>query len=220
MATRDDSSSKKGLPGRIRLLADLAGSTSALAAATGWTLRMVQRYASGAITPPRSKLIQLASITGCQLGWLERGTGPAPTDLSAVHAAIRRGESKDDWYPVSGLPGDESIRPLYQVSHRWIESICGPLKSPDPVGCLKVRDASMTPAYLPGETVLVAPIASGDEDDTTLWKDYAIQAYGEWYIRRRTPNGWEALTQGAVGFPFDGELVAIYGRVFAKVQVL
>lgn len=181
---------------------------------------MVQRYASGAITPPRSKLIQLASITGCQLAWLERGTGTAPTDPSSVIAAIRRGDLKDDWHPVSGLPGDDSPCPLHQVSHRWVESISGSLKSSNPVGCLKIRDTSMTPAYLPGDTVLVVPMTSGEEEETTLWKDYAIRAYGEWYIRRKTPHGWDAITQGAVNFPFDTETVEVYGRVFAKVQAL
>lgn len=78
----------------------------------------------------------------------------------------------------------------------------------------------MAPMFLPGDMVLVAPINSSEDAEIVPWKDYVIRAYGEWYIRRKTPNGWDAITQGAVSFPFDKELVEVYGRVFAKVQIL
>jgi transcriptional regulator with XRE-family HTH domain len=209
---------------RIRLLANLAGGTPELASATGWTPRTIQRYISGVYTPTRPKLARLSRATGCDLVWLLSGKGTAPTDSARVMASIRRAKRNplmdEDWQPVSPLLREDSTCPIHFVSLAWVQSICGPLDIPEPIGCLKVKDASMAPAYLPGDLLLVAPSPSGDESESVLWKDYAIRAYGEWYIRRKTPHGWDAITQGAVNFPFDSELVEVYGRVFAKVQVL
>lgn len=211
-----------GLPSRIRLLTDLSGGTGKLAAAVGWPQRTIQRYANGTTVPPRHKLLQIALTTGCDIGWLANGTGTAPADAYEVLAAIRRATQsiEEDWYPVISLPGEKSPCPIHYASQAWIESIQGKLTSAEPLGSMRVKDASMAPIFLPGDLVLVAPINSYEDAEIVLWKDYAIRAYGEWYIRRKTPHGWDAITQGAVSFPFDKERVEVYGRVFAKVQAL
>lgn len=83
--------SDKGFVERLRRLASIAGSASALAKAAGISQGGMQRYMKGG-EPTRKVLISLSESTGVSLEWLMTGSGPEKVGGGSPHI------STDDTY--------------------------------------------------------------------------------------------------------------------------
>ncbi|MDE1909426.1 MAG: helix-turn-helix transcriptional regulator [Pseudomonas sp.] len=76
--------SDKGFVERLRRIASIAGSASALAKAAGISQGGMQRYMKGG-EPTRKVLISLAECTGVSLEWLMTGSGPEEVGGGSPH---------------------------------------------------------------------------------------------------------------------------------------
>ena len=88
---------------RISVLAEQAGSASALARMAGVSESVVRKWRNGTSEPSRPNLIALARATGVSLAWLVAGEGSEKASAEAVHS------------PENGLEDEFALVPGYNI---------------------------------------------------------------------------------------------------------
>lgn len=148
-----------GLPQRIQLLADLAGSVSALAERAGCSRKTLQNWLTKAAPSTRGGLTNLARNLEVSETWLIDGKGDPPEALQG-ETPLRIPGSRRQYLSVLCDVEDPTVMSFGTVSTKWLGFSQG-LKYEDSVWW-HATDSSMGPEIKQGEPVLLRKVGNPD----------------------------------------------------------